>query len=335
MKKAFIIIALCGIAFIFPDWTVLDSSTWGEETPLSEVMVALGEPKPHHYRENTDPEMIKRGFELITKGKTIGPDGKKSRRISRFFQCTHCHNINREDPDLTQSNPEARLEYAVKNNLPFLQGTTFWGIVNRRSWYNDDYIKKYGDLVLPTNDTLINAIQLCCKECSQGRTAEEWEVESMLAYFYSIGMKLGDLSLSKSEFAQLQQDRLEPDQKIELLRNKYLTKSPATFMEPKYGGDRKYGEQGDAAKGKEIYEHSCLHCHNGGGVTTMTLSKDKLDMSFLSRHMDKNGEKSIYMISRRGTYAKTWYKPYMPLYTKERMSEKQLENLAAYINAND
>ena len=65
--------------------------------------------------------------------------------ISKYYVCTTCHNLEIEDPDLRVSDPETRLTFAKENDLPFLQGSTFKGIVNRESWYNDDYVKKYGD----------------------------------------------------------------------------------------------------------------------------------------------------------------------------------------------
>jgi len=74
-----------------------------------------------------------------------------------------------------------------------------------------------------------------------------------------------------------------------------------------------------------------MHCHHSDGVTNMTLNTEKLDYNFLKRHMNSNGKKSIYIISRKGTYAKSAYKPYMPLYTEERMSHQQLEDLAAFL----
>jgi mono/diheme cytochrome c family protein len=39
----------------------------------------------------------------------------------------------------------------------------------------------------------------------------------------------------------------------------------------------------------------------------------------------------LYQIVRYGTYAKTGRKQYMPLYTKEKMSDEQLNDLVAYI----
>ena len=107
-------------------------------------------------------ELIRMGEELVKEGRTMGPDGKRTKYISKHYVCTTCHNIEIEDPDLKINDPQARLEYAVQHNLPSLQGTTFKGIVNRESWYNDDYVKKYGDEKIEiAHENLREAIQLC------------------------------------------------------------------------------------------------------------------------------------------------------------------------------
>ena len=48
--------------------------------------------------------------------------------------------------------------------------------------------------------------------------------------------------------------------------------------------------------------------------------------------MDKTNKKSIYEITRTGTQPKKVKKTYMPLYTYEKLTDKQLEDLAAYLN---
>ncbi len=78
--------------------------------------------------------------------------------------CTTCHNLEREDPDLRVSDPEARLPYVKKKGIPFLQGTTFRGIVNRESWYNDDYVRKYASCY----STTIPKVELGAEVCDNG-----------------------------------------------------------------------------------------------------------------------------------------------------------------------
>lgn len=332
MKSSFILLVCLSIPGFIVPWLTVEDEPWDKDSLLSEVLVELGDEKPNHYRKPASAEEVKRGYELLTLGKTTSPDGKRGKRISKFFVCTDCHNLQREDPILNNPDPHARLEYAQKNNLPFLQGTTLWGIVNRESWYNDDYLKKYGQLVIPTNDTLENAIDLCCVECSKGRMPEKWEREAMLAYLYHDQIKLGDLELDQSEWDQLEQGRngVGNNEAIKMLKTKYLLRSPAKFLDPQYGDSRKMGEKGDPKKGKIIWDKSCMHCHKTGRVTNFEINQDSFDRGFFKRHLKRNDNKSLYVITRRGTYALPGYKPYMPHYTEERMSKQQLEDLIAY-----
>lgn len=85
----------------------------------------------------------------------------------------------------------------MKHQLPFLPASTFYDEYNKRHWYNGDYSKKYGSLVVPTRDTLINAIQLCAVQCSQGRPLENWELRSILHYYKSIEYKMNDLNFTE------------------------------------------------------------------------------------------------------------------------------------------
>ena len=116
--------------------------------------------KPVKHEIEYTLEQVKNGKQLVEVGKSINPDGKKSKRISRHFVCTDCHNTVRENNSLFNPTPENRLDYAIKNNIPFLQGTTLWGIVNREKWYNDDYEIKYGSLVDSARNSLKSSIQL-------------------------------------------------------------------------------------------------------------------------------------------------------------------------------
>jgi len=58
-------------------------------------------------------------------------------------------------------------------------------------------------LVKPARNDLRKAIQLCAVECSQGRALEDWEMESVLAYLWTIGLKMNDLSFSKKELKSI------------------------------------------------------------------------------------------------------------------------------------
>lgn len=308
-----------------------------KDTLILDLLNILDDTPPIHYISQLDKEKISKGYDIITTGITISPDGKETSKQSKHFVCTDCHNIQVEDPDLTKSDPEARLNYAVKNNLKFLPATTLYGIVNRETWYNDDYQKKYGSLVAPARDTLKNAIQLCAVECSQGRALKDWEMDVVMTYLNSIGFKLSDLNLTGNEYetinkaAYLKSSDLK-EKAIKIIKSKYLKKSPATFLEPIPVKERKFGANGNAENGKEIYTLSCMTCHKEEGVTNYKLNYDKLTFKHLKFWSKTNRHYSTYNIIRKGTYALPGYRPYMPNYTLERMSHNQLEDLMAYIN---
>ncbi|MCB0644974.1 MAG: cytochrome c, partial [Phaeodactylibacter sp.] len=109
------------------------SPTWTADTPLREVQTYLGEALPDHYL-TPDQELIRKGEEIVKTGRTTDVQGNKTHYVSKYYVCTTCHNLEIEDPDLRVSDPEARLDFVRQKNLPFLQGTTFKGIVNRESW---------------------------------------------------------------------------------------------------------------------------------------------------------------------------------------------------------
>jgi len=313
-------------AFISPK----DGPRWDEKTLVYDVLFALGEDKPKHFIE-ADEEWIKRGETLIKEGKAKGPEGESSSRISKYYQCTTCHNLVQEDPDLRKRDPEMRLDYVVEKGIPFLQATTFHGVVNRESWYNDDYVKKYGDLVRRANEDLEASIQLCATECAQGRRLEGWEMKAVKAYFWNLGFRMGDLDLSEEEWSRIEAKE-DPEALIDLIKGKYMLKSPAHFAEAPPNKKKGYeGLVGRPEKGKMIYESSCQHCHKPRGVSWYVLDDNVLTFRQLVNDIPKDSHFSLYQIIRYGTYAVPGHRPYMPHYPLERMSHQQMEDLRAYI----
>lgn len=309
-----------------------------ETDKVLDILVKLGNDKPIHYTpyQKLSEQKIKQGFEIITTGVTTDNEGNEIKKQSKHFVCTDCHNIKIEDPDLTKSNPETRLEYVVNNNLKFLPATTLAGVVNREHWYNDDYVKKYGDLVKPAYDTLENAIQLCATQCSQGRLLTNWEMDAVIQYFLSIGHEIKDIQLTteeKNNITSALNNGTNRSEMIDLLKSKYLLYSPATFMKPQPKEKRKLGVNGNPKKGEQIFKLSCLTCHQELGVTNYKLDSTGLTYNHLNHWANKDSQYSLYNITRKGTYAKNGYKPYMPNYTKERLSDKQLEDLMAFIKS--
>ncbi len=306
-----------------------------ESDKLAEVIELLG----GDYSEKRPDYSIP--FVSATVGKALVHDGiaaipgsKKAKRQSKHFVCTSCHNTTIEDPDLANPNPQSRLIYAKENGIPFLQATTLYGAVNRETYYNGDYEKKYGDLVLPARYNIREAIQLCATECSQGRKLEKWELESVLAYLWELQLTVGDVELSELEKESIElavdNERIRSEA-LKLIKTKYALASPATALPPPEDRKKGTGLDGDPENGALIYELSCMHCHYQKKYSFLHLDKTKMNLKHLDRKAGTYDRHSIYQVVRYGTFPKHGKKSYMPFYTKEKMSEQQLSDLRAYL----
>ena len=218
--------------------------------------------------------------------------------------------------------------------MPFLQGSPLYGIVNRTHFYNGDYYKKYGDLVKPAQNDIREAIQLCAIECSQGRPLQSFEIESILTYLWTIDLKLSDLLLAPEEMELVERafnTGRGKEAAIKVLKSKYLDHSAATFVEPPK--DRITGDslKGIAENGALIYEASCQYCHFEKPFAFLTLDDDKMTFDHLLRKAGTYQPHSIYQVIRYGTSPKGGKESYMPLYTKEKMTDQQMADLRAYI----
>lgn len=302
---------------------------------VAAILKDLGESPQAHDAKFTQEQIIK-GEEIVKYGRTENANGKRTSYVSKHYVCTTCHNIEKEDPDLRISDPEARLPYVKAKGIPFLQGTTFKGIVNRESWYNDDYVKKYGDEKIElAHENLRESIQLCAIECSQGRSMKDWEIEAVLAYYWDLQFDLEDIEFGVEDLHRLNTERNDPakrDELISWIKSFYLQKSPAHFYDSP--SDKKVGYPdlvGNPEKGKDLYELSCLHCHKDGGVSHYVLDNNTLSFKDIKRTIPKNSHFSLYQIIPYGTYAIPGHKPYMPHYPLERMNLQQVEDLRAYV----
>lgn len=306
-----------------------------KESRLAEVLEQLEDtPVPHQVQTDMELVSAKAGEELVTLGFGRGPGGFKTARQSKHFVCTSCHNIEKEDPDLSVTDPQARLLYVKDKGLPFLQGTSLYGAVNRTQFYNGDYSKKYGNLVEAARNNIREAIQLCAEECAQGRSLREWEIESILAYLWTIDLKMGDLVLDEKEWDRIAQALEGPGNKeaaIQLLKKKYLAGSPATFVTPPADRKEGYPKVGNVENGKLIYELSCLHCHEDGRYAFYRLDDSRFSFKHLDKHFSRYTRYSVYQVARYGTSPLNGKRAYMPNYTLEKMSNQQMEDLRAYV----
>ena len=264
---------------------------------------------------------------------------RKGNQQSAHFKCTACHNVVREDPVLADPDPVARLAYAEANDLPFLPGTTLWGAVNRETYYNGDYDKKYGDLVKDARRDLRGAIQLCATECAQGQPLDAVEMESVLAYLHTIGLKLKDLPATAPTPERINRAIGNPTAVtgvIADLRQSYNLASPATVVYPPEDRKAGYPVAGDLnpANGKLLYERACLHCHEQQRYSFFELDDDTDNYNFLTKHFPRYTRYSTYQVSRYGTSPIPGKRAYMPHYTADRMTNRQLEELRAYLSGN-
>lgn len=301
------------------------------DTSVYEVLRSLGAPERADImvKPTGDADL---GRRIVLEGE-LAQGGQQS----AHFKCTACHNVVREDPVLTDMNPEARLEYAIENNLPFLPGTTLWGAVNRETYYNGDYEKKYGDLVKMARRDLREAIQLCATECAQGEPLDEVEMESVVAYLHEIGLKLSDLPESAPSVARINKAigaNAAPGV-IADLKKSYALASPATFVEPPKDRKAGYpvtGERGLKA-GEQLYQRGCMHCHENQRYSFFEIDDEVDHYNFLTKHFPRYTRYSTYQVSRYGTSPIPGKRAYMPHYTAERMSNAQVEDLRAFMAA--
>lgn len=301
---------------------------------LEEALLSLGGAQSEHFMNFSDPQKVKIGKDLVEKGRT--KRGLfKSKVISPYFVCTDCHNVGREFENANEQSPEKRLEYAKQNGLPFLPGSTLWGIYNRTDFYNDDYIQKYGEIVIPAKKSLSESIQVCAKYCSSGRSLKDWEVEAIMHYFKKNELQLRDVDLTPNQTKNiLNPNKLTKKEKSELLKVlklSFVSGFSADFIPTMPAEDRKYGRLGDLDNGKYIFENACLFCHRDGRVTYLKLDDNKLTAEMFVKHMKGYSDKSVYQITRFGTFTIAGRNQYMPRYTKDKMSDEQIEDLMAYI----
>ncbi|WP_070138526.1 c-type cytochrome [Crocinitomix algicola] len=295
---------------------------------VEDALLLSGSEYPNHYIEKLDLDSARMGEEMIRYGALL--DGSNT-RISKYFVCTDCHNLVMESEDPSDESPDAVLKYGKLHDIPYLPASTFYGMYNKSTWYNDDYLKKYGDLVYPARDSLVNAIQLCATQCSQGRPMESWEIRSVLHYYKSIQLKIEDLNFTAIELKQFLK-HLDTDKHKALaqLKGKYNQANRAHFGTNKIPEIPGYTPNYE--NGRYVYTKGCLHCHDAEkGITNFTLSNSNLSLNYLHRKKDKYNNLAVPHITRYGTYAMSGRKQYMPMYSFEKLSEEQMLDLLYYI----
>ncbi len=313
--------------------------TFTDDTPVWDVLTYFGKVRLHKADTTVKGATAERGKDLVLQGWTINPEGKKSKRQSKFFVCSSCHNVSREFDDLADNNPQHRLEYAIKNKIPFLQGSTLFGIVNRETFYNGDYQKKYGSVpdIAAAYYDLRKAIHVCATQCSQGRPLEKWEMESIMLYLQTLQLKMGDLAINKDDYNKIMYAITENTslaRAVDVIEARFLDKSPATFADAMPYRTLDSSVETDEKRfqnGKAIYDLSCKHCHEAKRYSFFELDDNRKTFQYLDNKMKQGTPHSVYKISRYGTSPINGKRAYMPQYSTEKMSDEQIIDLRVYI----
>jgi len=341
------ILSSIALGVTFASFTINKDKTQEKETfflsdddSVWDIYEKLGKIRINQVNTSIEGVSAEKGRDLVLTGSSVKQSGKgRTGQQSPYFLCTACHNTEKEFDDLSNISSQSRLEYAEKNDLPFLQGSSFYGLVNRKTFYNDDYQKKYGHvpIIKASNTDIRQAIQLCATQCSQGRTLDDWEIESVLAYYWTLELKIKDLKLSdesKTKIENTLNDNKNGPRAVHLIQARYLDKSPAHFSEEKAYEPMAENEKNNIERfknGQSIYERSCLHCHKGKKYSFFSLDDSKFSFVNLLNQTKKGKHGSLHKITRHGTWPLAGKKAYMPLYPNEKLSEDQLGDLRIYV----
>lgn len=321
-------------------WSSQDKFKLKDDTTVWEVYEKLGKIKLHAVNPQIKGASAEIGKDIVLKGYSVKRDGKgKTAKQSKHFECTACHTTEKEFDDLADLDPNKKLEYAGKNNIPYLQGSSFYGIVNREHFYNDEYQKKYKDVpgIRSSFNEIRDAIQVCAIQCSQGRALEDWEIESVLMYFWELQLKIKDLNLTTEQKEKIEyalNENQSGARAFHYIRDEFSDVSPAHFVKPmKYRklGDSELKNKERFQRGKWIYDLGCKHCHGKKRYSFYNLDESKSTFKYLVKHLESGKHHSLHKISRYGTAPKRFKKAYMPQYTKEKMSDTQLIDLQIYV----
>ena len=308
------------------------------ETTVWEVLTALGKVNINALKKGVDADKTK-GKQLIRRGLTVDFKGKKTSHTSHKLTCIACHTVVPEHQLPATTDPQLRLEYADSLNIPFLPGPPFYGLVNRFAFFNQDYQNKFEhkhqEMLKAGHHDIRKAMQACNHIYGKGRTLEPWEIESMLAYLWTLELKIGDLQMPDTLLAKVQQSvikKIDNNRAISLLEKYYPVVYPATLSTPLKVEQRKKTSPviNNFNNGLKLYKLSCLYCHQNGRYTHLQLDSGEKSFELLKKHFDDDSMHSMYDAHRYHPASKA-NKPTPPHYTDERMSDQQLQDIRFFI----
>lgn len=308
------------------------------------------------------------GRELFHTGQVATPPlgGAPSRRLSRYkeYTCSACHNITREDYNLTRQDSDNRFALIEVSSTPLrmVQGTTLWAVVNRRTFYNGHY-SKYNGLPIPVdshpspetitcnagedcrpwrNDSLADAIQVCGFYCSEGEGfLAKWELLSLLTFMWDIELRLADVDSAnetKDRVAKVLLHRSAYSAEIvriheQILNLAYLSAAGATKREipPAFQKSRFH------KPGKKARTALQADANTGERLYALACVGCHFDGSEVSDSWGVDlglSESYFHQVLADGKHA-TSRRPYMPEFTNERLSPVQATLILAYLQSLD
>jgi mono/diheme cytochrome c family protein len=312
-----------------------------DDTPLWEVMTKLGKIRPNGV-DNQRQHSVDKGRELVNFGYTADFKDRKTAKIGNL-PCAVCHSLMPEHDDLSIIDPQKRLMYADSFQLPFLPGSPLYGMVNRVYFFNGDYQTTYKneefiDLVKKGHSDLRTAIQACNSIFADGRTLEEWEIESILAYLWTLQIRMKDLKFEDQDLKDIQfalDNNTGNAKAVNLLRRAYVEVYPANLSVPQPIAERKKTSPiiNNFANGKRVYERSCLHCHADKKHASPRFDLNQSTFQFLKKHFDDTTSRySIYEALRYlPTPSRAHRNSRSPHFSKQRLADQQIQDLRFFI----
>jgi len=308
------------------------------ETMVWKIMTNLGKVNVNVLDKNKESNKIK-GEQLVTQGYTSSFKGNKTALTSSKLFCVACHTTQKEYPSANNATPQDRLEYGDSMNIPFLPGAPFYGLVNRVAFFTNDYQEifahKNRSALQTGHRDIRKAIQACNTLYAKGRTLDAWEVESILAYLWTLELKIGDLKMPASVINTVEEainTNKNNARAVNLMRRYYKEVYPASLIPPLPIEERSLISPvlNDFSTGKKVYKLSCLHCHGDKRYAGFKLDETQQTFKFLKKNFDISSRYSIYDAVRYSPGSKG-NKTNPPHYTEQRMSNQQLQDLRFYI----
>lgn len=325
-------LAVTSVPSIKPRFEITnETKVWKIMTSLGKVNVNVLDKKRRHDAN--------KGQQLVMKGYTHNYKGKKTAKTSTKLYCIACHTIEKEHPKVGTIDPQSRLEHGDSIGIPFLPGAPFYGLVNRVAFFTNDYQQVFAHkdrLSLKEGHRDIRkAIQACNTVYAKGRKLDPWEIESILAFFWTLELKMGDLQVPDSTLMLIKesiQTNIGNSRAVNLMRRYYQEVYPASLVGPIPIEERHLISPvlNSFSNGKRVYKQSCLHCHAGKRYANFNLDSSQKTFKFLKKHFDLTSKYSIYDALRYSPGSKA-NKTNPPHYTVQRMSNQQIQDLRFYI----